>query len=490
MKQKALMAIALAFILLSAPVFGETGIWTENKHDGANTSAVGGVGDMKDGNLVEKWRFGPVGTFFSWNFVGDITGNGENDVITSANHTIVALDGENGKVVWNYTDASFYDENESVYPTALSLVKIGERWDIIEGHYPHMLLSYGEKNPVWEIRDYYQKYYGFHWVGVLYSGGNAYGVLEEPDIYSGYPSYSPAPWAVGNSSILLLNMSDSKVVWQKNFPLFAISAGIGDINGDSSDDIILTGLGKGAKYSVLMALDINGNEEWNVTGNFSGDSVYIGDITGDTVPEIILGNTTSFFCFNNRGDLLWKTQVWERPHGYQSTQSAGIVPGRGIVCTTFGSGYFYFIDSKGTLHSKNMTSLSFESYPVIADIDGDGSYEVLEIVNEKGNKTLRSIDPETASIEWEHSLSPSTGSGRVSLSPFVVVADVDSDGKLEILVVEGVDNDKGYLEAAYLVCLEHAHINGSENSPLPIYVTGIALILAVAAIFYMKKRKG
>ncbi len=490
MKEKALFVVILAFILLSAPVLGAGGAWPEKRHDGGNTSAVEGVGDMKDGDLVEKWRFGPVNeglASFNWNFVADINGDGRNEVVCSAENRIVALDGENGNVVWNYTDSSFYEGNSSVYPPVLSLVKIKDKWNTLEGSDdPNMMLSYGEKKPVWAL-DFYNdpdsEYYGFHWVGIVYSGGNAYGLLERPDIYSGYPSFKPPSWQVGNSSIILFDLSDSKPVWKKDVPLFAVSAGIGDIDGDSSDDIILSGLGKGAEYGVLMALDIHGNEEWNVTGNFSGDRFLVGDITGDGNPEIILGNESGYSCFSNDGDLLWNiTFQWEgqSPLVSDNTAMAALYDGKGIVMGDIGK-YLYFIGGDGKILWKTGLSGHRFMYPVIADIDGDGTKDILlELFNgsESGHR-LVCLDSNDGSEKWSYHLNGDTPESAL------VVADVDSDGKLEILVSEMSGDD------IYVVCLdnsESAPTQQTEDTPLPAYLIGIALI-SVALISYTKKRR-
>ena len=484
--KKALIVAILAFILLSAPVLGAGGNWPEKTHDSQNTNSVEGAGDIEDGNLVEKWRFGGLDPWFiKWNFVADINGDGKNEVAASINHTIVALDGETGNLVWNYTDPSFYYENESIYPPLLSLVRIGDRWNILPGSgYPRMMLSYGEKNPVWTfdwfINDFGYKYYGFHWVGVVYSGGNAYGLLERPDTYDGYPSFKPPSWQVGNSSLILFNLADSKLVWQKNFPLFAVSAGIGDIDGDSSDEILLSGLGKGAEYGVLMALDIHGNEEWNVTGNFSGDRFFIGNITGDGKKEITLGNETGYSCFSNDGDLLWNiTFNWEgeSPLVWYNTEMAALYEGNGIVMGDIGK-YLYFIGGDGKILWKRELSGHRFMYPVIADMDGDGTKDILlELFNgsESGHRIV-CLDSKDGSEKWSYSLHGNTPESTL------VVADVDSDGKLEILVSEMSGNE------SYVVCLESAQTNENEDTPLPTYIIGVALISA-ALISYTKKRK-
>ena len=472
--KKALIVVILALILLSAPVLGAGGNWPEKRHDSQNTNSVEGVGDMKDGNLVEKWRFGPVNeglTSFNYNFVADINGDGRNEVVCSAENSIVALDGENGDVVWNYTDVSFHEGNSSVYPPVLSLVKMGDRWDVLSGSYhPAERLSYGEKNPVYRfgsfINDPGYEYYFFNWVGIAYSGGNAYGVLER--------SY--------NSSIVLFNMSDSKTVWQKNLSILDIKTAIGDIDGDSSDDIILEGHVNGTEYEVLMALDINGNEKWNVTGNFSDVSrFFIGDITGDGRNEIVLAKSRGYSCFSNDGDLLWnlKFSYWEGvgPLVWDNTAMAALYPGKGIVMGDGGI-RLYFIGGDGKILWKKDLSGHRFMYPVIADIDGDGTKDILlELFNgsESGHR-LVCLDSKDGSEKWSYSLH-----GDTPESP-LVVADVDSDGKLEILVSEMSGNE------SYVVCLESAQTNENEETPLPAYLIGIAMISA-ALISYTKKRK-
>ena len=76
------------------------------------------------------------------------------------------------------------------------------------------------------------------------------------------------------------------------------------------------------------------------------------------------------------------------------------------------------------------------SSPAVADLDGDGTMEVLA-----GAYTLFALNGEDGSVQW----SVDTPGGRIW--PGVVVADIDADADLEVVIAQG---------SGYLYVFDHA----------------------------------
>ena len=152
---------------------------------------------------------------------------------------------------------------------------------------------------------------------------------------------------------------------------------------DTPDVIYSTNTGQG-----LVALDgATGQIKWTsnrVTDIASGTA--IGDIDGDGVPEIIAANGVSqIVALDNRGDLLWQTNI-------------------------------------------NNGSLSYFLYPAIADMDGDGYAEIIA-----GRNILDHTGAVVGTGSYGLGACPNA-SGYYIEGSIAVPADLDGDGQLEAVV--------------------------------------------------------
>ncbi len=478
MKSKILITMLISCLLIAPLVAGGNPIWAENRHDSQRTGTVEGIGNMKDGNIIQKWSLGPVsGTYRS--FVADVNGDGKNDVVLSGGRGIEVIDGSTGNVTWTFTDDS--------KPYLTGLVNLGDRYGILAGGYsvPYMMVEYGKEYPVWNrslANGPYSENYGFQLAGISYSSGNPYGIVVRPGAYYGYPNYPPVSGSVGNSSMAIFDLTDGNLLWSMDLPLFTLHAVTGDIDGDGSDDIVTIGIGTGGDYGVLAAYSRDGTEKWNRTGHFNGERLFIGDITGNGNPEIILANYTGYTCFDNRGDLLWNTNLQWSPETKdyrQNTDTTTIYPGKGILVMD-GTSYLYFIDGSGSILWKKQMGEGAYLYPIVADMDGDGNRDIMleqYVVNSYVRFICLNSD---ATEKWNSTVS--TGENVTPL--YMLVADVDSDGKLEVLTTWSAHGGN-----IALTCFEENSAETERPTPsFTAHMLGVALLLTTSLVFIRKKR--
>lgn len=155
---------------------------------------------------------------------------------------------------------------------------------------------------------------------------------------------------------------------------------VGDLDGDGVPEVVFDD-----DSGSLIVLDgATGTEEWRHAGMDEWAGAALGDLTGDGVPEVVgtsgsCGGMHSVIVMDNTGTTLWDASI-------------------GLTC---------------------------EAYPILADVDGDGTIEV--IVNQWV------FDGASGDVELELPLPNPSGMWGVP-----AVADLDLDGRMEILLYNTV----------------------------------------------------
>ena len=171
----------------------------------------------------------------------------------------------------------------------------------------------------------------------------------------------------------------------------------------------------------------------------------LADVDGDGYLEIIVAQYPyPVYCINHDGSLRWKSSSTADPE--QGGLKAADVDGDGFIeiivhgADTPADGVFVCLD--GRTGNQKWVSEAFgsdaDSIPAIGDIDRDGITDIIVIYNYGDG--LASIDGRNGTTKWKYNADRKLCYTNVG----PVLADIDLDGKLEIIVPGENNKDEAY----------------------------------------------
>jgi len=210
------------------------------------------------------------------------------------------------------------------------------------------------------------------------------------------------------------------------------AAGIADLNGDGLPEIVV----QTVQNNITCLAGADGKVLWNFPQfvNRTGPTAVspcIADLDLDGKMEVLAHNGQgSVACLRGADG----TTRWEHFFGstFLSTPAAGDVDQNGrpelvlgasdyIYCLNGTTGYIFW--SRPFTPNPATNDVSMDSSPALADIDGDGR---LEIIIGGNDNMLHALNAEDGSPRWAYPVPK-----PVVSSP--AVADIDSDGKAEVV---------------------------------------------------------
>ncbi|MBI3033597.1 PQQ-binding-like beta-propeller repeat protein [Candidatus Woesearchaeota archaeon] len=188
---------------------------------------------------------------------------------------------------------------------------------------------------------------------------------------------------------------------------------IGDINGDSRQEIVF-----GAESGLVTALDDKGRRLWRFNSGAPVSRISLGDINSDGNMEVLFGSSgNAFYALNSLGKPVWRFMA------ESGIESGCCIAGKGDgIQIVFGSndGTVYSLDRKGKLLWR------FKA-------DGKVLASPVEFIAGKNSAILvGSDDNHLYALNFDGSLMWKFDSGG-SIVAEPVVADINGDGSMEII---------------------------------------------------------
>ena len=245
---------------------------------------------------------------------------------------------------------------------------------------------------------------------------------------------------IGTREITLYNLTTSTAAWVADALAMSTThaPAIANLDNDAEMELLVAGVRTGDPGTVLTAFDTDGSVLWSstevLTNDFQGQMpapILVDDLTGDGTPEIVVGRRV----LNNVGQLLWAFDANTTGGTYGRTNLA--IP---VIADLDADGSKEIVFSNevrradGSLYW-DLSSLGLtDAHGVygIGDLDGEGSVEVVGVVGEGREES--GLDQSV--YAWRGDGTLLWGPVAVRAQSVPVVADVDTDGELEIYLVD------------------------------------------------------
>jgi hypothetical protein len=245
------------------------------------------------------------------------------------------------------------------------------------------------------------------------------------------------------------------IAWYCNTVFEWDSPAVADVDGDGQKEVV-----EGGEGSTLYCLSNTGQVEWTyTTGADIHASPAVADLNGDGNLEIVVGSADSYlYCLNGTGALEWR---YKTGNYIDSSPAIADVDGDGKLEVIVGSddGNVYCMNQAGGVKWTYPTGGFIYSSPVICDIDDDGLREIVLSSMDVGVLCLTGL----GTLKWAF-----WDSGWFEGSP--AVADVDGDLHLEVLIPSGSDilcfDRLGSLKWTYPIAIQNGCRSSSESIAL------------------------
>ncbi|HOZ47455.1 MAG TPA: DUF4091 domain-containing protein [Candidatus Hydrogenedentes bacterium] len=221
-------------------------------------------------------------------------------------------------------------------------------------------------------------------------------------------------------------------VWSVDLPSVAATpATVSDLDGDGTAEVLIA-----LEDGPAVCLDERGQERWRcaLAGPAGGfKMITAADVLPDAGLELLFGYDDGWLnCLSARGELIWR---FSGDRFRVGPVAVGDVDGDLEPEIVFGTdnGHVYCLTSAGRIQWRYWEMAPYgRSGPNLADLDGDGSVEVLITRSNVGNATcLMALDGATGALKWR---TQDVMQGYCSNA----IADLDGNGSLEV-----IHGDKG-----------------------------------------------
>ena len=469
--------------------------WSTYRHDPSNSGLqpIKGTGDISDYGIIWAKRYEQV-MIYGEPIVANIDLNGDNEIIFGNDNGMVYCLDKDGDINWKFqceNEAnSFLGNKISSTPTAIDLIGNNELEIIVSS-----------ANGV---------------VYCLSTWGDLIWKYQTDDAIESSPAIDDI---TGDGILDIVIMSydglyaltnDGQLIWKYGIEKGGISSpAISDVNNDNLNDIIVGGI-NGILYAFTTEkkVDINGNPPqllpkllWSYSTQIVDNlgilsSPVVIDLNNDHSYEIIFGaSDSSLYCLDQNGNKSWNL-ITDGP--IYNTPAFGDINNDGYLEIIIGTsmGTLYVLTYNGDCIWSIHYQIKIVPKPVIFDIDGDG---YLEITSIDESRYIASPDAENKPMLYSINILDYKGDIKHRLKYVskvydrfygVSVADLDNDGKLEILTGTSMGTLYVYGESDENNnnLINSNNSSSNKNYYVCFFMIFIIIIICII-IFYIKFKK-
>jgi len=346
--------------------------------------------------------------------VGDVNGDGANEVVMSFERAVQVLSGENGQKIWEFATL-----NDIRSTPAIGDINSDGNNEVVVASTDGFVYALNGSNG-----------------SLLWSHETKKTNVAISPIVADLNSDGAAEVLVGRGYVLggitALNGRTGEVLWNSEYSDTA-SPAVDDIDGDGRVEVVVAGA-----WNIYLLNGTNGNTIWKYSFWQDGTSrnsytPVIADVTGDGKKEIVIGFGDNYIevLHASNGTVLWKKNLGGYPYGYPIGDINK--DGRYDIVALGQQGIIFALDGLNgtTLWMKDIGgSVSYP--PVIIDINGDGLLEILVALRTSG--LLFALNGTNGEEVWSYS---------IYVVSHIAVANVLADGEAEIILGTWSGNYEG-----------------------------------------------
>lgn len=169
---------------------------------------------------------------------------------------------------------------------------------------------------------------------------------------------------------------DGSVYYDFDYPPQAMHPVVADIDGDAEPEVVIT-------HEGFTIIEHDGTRSADGITPELVDRVpaAIHDVDGDGLPEILTGARNTYSTFEHDLQVKWSADVLDQTGGGAGTAFDFLGDATAEAMYADESFLFAFDDTGESLFTSPRTSWTQWEYPVVADVDNDGSAEIVVVSN-------------------------------------------------------------------------------------------------------------
>ncbi|HUW60390.1 MAG TPA: FG-GAP-like repeat-containing protein [Candidatus Bathyarchaeia archaeon] len=251
------------------------------------------------------------------------------------------------------------------------------------------------------------------------------GPASSPTLYPDETSATSVAVAVGNS-IMVID-GKGQVVWTaKEEVSFATPVTVGDLDGDGAAELVAARID-----AVVVCYGSSGEVRWRTMSLAPSAGGYKNLVAADVMPsagmEVLVGFDNGWlYCLSADSETLWRF-FGDKFRVGGIAVADGNADGAPEIFYGTDNGHIYCLDGDGRMRWRYFELAPYgRSGPNIADLEGDGSRELLITRSNVGSATcLMALDATTGGYVWRT---------KDYMQSYVsnAVADIDGDGRFEV----------------------------------------------------------